>query len=76
MISKVDSIIITCDVCEDHFEDSSGFSIFGDKTDVDFSEQEWHDTHDGKHYCPKCYHIDDNDNLIFHEKTDPGSTLK
>lgn len=24
--------------------------------------------HKGKHYCPKCYEVDDNDNIILKEQ--------
>lgn len=28
----------------------------------------WHVTEDGKHYCPECHIIDDDDNLIIKPK--------
>ena len=63
MISKIECVIITCDNCEAPYEDCSGFSIWPDKSSVDPKDDDWYVDED-KHYCPSCYTIDENDNLI------------
>lgn len=61
---KVECVIIVCDNCEEHFSDYNDFSIFPDEQSAHPEGHDWHVTGDGKHYCPKCHKIDDNDNLI------------
>lgn len=63
MTSKVECVIITCDNCENVYEDGNGYSIFADKNSAYPSEYGWHVDKD-KHYCPSCYELDENDNLI------------
>lgn len=73
MKSKVECIIITCDICEEPFEDYSGYSIFVSDTDVDPTDCEWYVDND-KHYCPSCHTIDENDNLILKSNTNQTNT--
>lgn len=62
----------TCDNCGEYYgtadvhtlylpDESSMKSVMGD-------EDEWHTLHEkgntDKHYCPKCYSFDDNDQLV------------
>jgi hypothetical protein len=69
MITKIDSFILSCDNCEEHYESHSGFGIFldVDTAKEDAQDDEWI-TQEGLHYCPKCYHIDDGDNIIVKTK--------
>lgn len=55
MITKVDSIILTCDKCEDVYTNSNDFSIFADTQAAiqDATDDEW-TTVDDKHFCPNC----------------------
>jgi len=65
MFSPVECFILSCDNCQEHFENYNGFGIFADKDAAreDAEEDGWY--RDGeKHYCPKCHTIDDEDNLI------------
>lgn len=58
---------VECDNCkQDYNEDSTGFCAWTDHGLAQESADKdgWHSTEDGKHYCPKCFTIDDNDNLI------------
>src|SRR5664279_2219408 len=68
-----------CDNCgEAWFDDHNGYAAFA--TDDSMAEnvsndEEWHTDHDAdptKHYCSKCFKIDDEDNLIINsERTNP-----
>ena len=56
-----------CDVCGELFEDSvTGFSIYVDEgTVIDEAQDEgWYITEDNECYCPKCYEIDEDDNVV------------
>ena len=66
MIHKQDCYSITCDNCEIPYEEiSTGFNLWIDFSTAEESaiENEWYEL-GGKHYCPDCYKIDDNDKLI------------
>jgi hypothetical protein len=68
MISKVECVLLTCDNCQEVFENYNGFSVFPLKTDVEEQamDSEWIKEGE-KHYCDKCYSYDDEDNLILKE---------
>ena len=68
MITKVECVIIECDNCKDVYRSYSGFSIFPDKSDANDNamDDEWHREGD-LHYCPKCYKINDEDELVVDE---------
>lgn len=66
MISKVECIIIECDNCGEIFEDGSGFSIFVDNDNAHPQDHDWY-CEGGKHYCPECHTLDDEDNLIIND---------
>jgi len=69
MIHTVECFTLECDNCkEDYTNEHSGFSIFNDKNSLLEDADDWHEQ-DGKHYCPNCAHIDDEDNLIIKPKT-------
>jgi hypothetical protein len=65
MITQIDSYVLECDHCLKIFEDYNGFSVFVDQNAAieKAKEAEWIE-HEGKHYCPGCYIIDDNDSII------------
>lgn len=60
-----------CDVCKTDFEHSfEGWTSFmnRDMMTERMVDQEWYfgdgeQGEDGKHYCPDCYHIDEEDNF-------------
>lgn len=61
---KIECVVVICDNCGEHLEDYHDFSIFPDETSVNLEDNDWHETEDKKHYCPKCHKIDDDDNLV------------
>lgn len=68
MKQEVKSMIIVCDSCGKHYEDGNGMVCYLGDTDGSGIEQEalnseWESLGD-KHYCPDCYSIDENDNIV------------
>lgn len=65
MIHKVECYSITCDNCKDTLQDWNDFSIWADKgtAEDEVSYNDWHEE-EGKHYCPNCFKIDDDDKII------------
>jgi len=66
MYNEVKCISITCDNCgADFIDDHTGFSIFVDEISANdnVDNTEWC-CEDGKHYCPECHTINDNDELV------------
>lgn len=63
-IKKEQCIIITCDCCGELLE-HNGYSLFVDENDANSSAEcaDWIEDN-GKYYCPSCYKIDDDDNII------------
>lgn len=65
---KVESYKIVCDCCGETFHDGNDFVCFSDDPDGGLIRDEaltanWREI-DGKHYCPDCYSIDDDDNIV------------
>ena len=64
----VKSMKIVCDHCGETFEDGRGWScIVGDEDGSEILgeafDKDWMEL-GGKHYCPDCYHWDDDDNIV------------
>jgi hypothetical protein len=61
MITEEKCYVITCDKCERVCNEQG----YADKNDAIEAAQnsDWY-VSENKHYCPKCYEIDDNDNLV------------
>ena len=64
------SMIIVCDSCGEHYVDGNGLCSYLGDIDGSMIEQEalsadWL-SFGGKHYCPKCYELDDEDH--YHTK--------
>lgn len=57
-----------CDCCGERLKDNSDFVGF---IGLDIWEEFDHDwiEHEGKHYCPNCYSIDDDDNIVIKTKS-------
>lgn len=55
MITKVESEMLECDMCQTHFEDYNGFAVFCDRNTMleRAMEYDWQ-THGDKHFCPAC----------------------
>ena len=65
---KVESYNIVCDCCGESFHDGNDFVCFSDDPDGGLIRDEaltanWLEIGD-KHYCPDCYSIDDDDNIV------------
>lgn len=66
MITTLEMFGVECDNCkQDYIDDSTGFCAW---TDAGLAHEAadgdgWY-TDDYKHYCPKCFTVDENDNLI------------
>lgn len=65
MIKKRQLYVLTCDVCESNHDiaDESKEHLLDNAEIVG----EWVFINN-KHYCPKCYNFDENDNLIIKSK--------
>jgi hypothetical protein len=77
MYQKVECVCIACDNCDEIFQDSStDFSIFldeGSARDYCVNHENGWTEHEGKHYCPDCHEIDEEDNFILKPK--PNSDI-
>ena len=66
MFHTVECFVISCDDCgEDYTDEHTGFTIYNDKNSANecCQEDDWYEDY-GKHYCPLCYKINDEDELI------------
>lgn len=72
MYNKIECVTLYCDNCnEQYMNDHSGFSIFVSEADAndEADNDGWHlHGDDDKHYCPECFTIDENDNLVIRKK--------
>jgi len=70
MKQTVQNIEIVCDGCGEVFVDGDNFRSFSDDPDGKLIESEAVDSDwlvlCGRHYCPECYHMDDNE--VYHTK--------
>ena len=69
MIKEVKSYSLICDNCGETFvENYCNYSVW---IDIDMAieyakDRDWIE-HEGKHYCPECYEVDNDDNVIIKE---------
>jgi hypothetical protein len=68
MKKKVETIIIVCDSCGEHFVNGDGFTCYTDDPDggnmmSEATSSGWLDI-GGRQYCPDCWHYDDDDNIV------------
>ena len=69
MIKEVKSYFLRCDNCDKtYIESRNNYCIWLDASTAieDAMNEDWIE-HGGKHYCPNCYTIDDNDNITIKE---------
>jgi predicted acetyltransferase len=65
MIKKVDCFTVVCDLCgKDAFEGDEINGWNDESFAESYAEDEDFKTDGDKHYCPDCYHYDDDDNLV------------
>lgn len=78
-IEKVECVMLECDNCKEPFESYSGYSIYVDEQTIidEANDSEWKMDHeDGKHYCDKCYHYNDEDEFVLNtERTKDSPTV-
>ena len=70
MIRKIDGFMLTCDNChESYIESYSNYCVWLEESFAIESaiDDDWIE-HEGKHYCPSCYEIDNDDNVIIKER--------
>lgn len=70
MIKEVTAFSLICDNCNRLFMSSfEEFTLWVTKSDaVEASINDDWIEHKDKHYCPNCYELDDNDNIVIKEK--------
>ena len=63
---------VTCDVCKEiYMNEHSGFSLWVDENSAKEKAQEDGWLFEGERcYCPNCYEIDEDDNVIIMDKND------
>ncbi len=65
MIKKVINYTVICDSCKADAFEHDEYSSWGDEYFAEeLAIENDYIEHEGKHYCPKCYEYNDNDNLI------------
>ena len=65
---KVETYKIVCDCCGDTFRNDNDFTCYSDDPSGDIIRGEaqsanWIEV-GNKHYCPDCYEINDNDEIV------------
>ena len=65
MIKEEKRYYIICDNCNEAYLGSSYLCKYTAMRCA--KEDEWIE-HNGKHYCPNCYELDDNDNIVIKER--------
>ena len=63
MKTEIKVYTIICDGCKKDICEGTEFCGFNDVEAACLDESEWITIEDN-HYCPDCYHYDDNDNLV------------
>lgn len=69
MIKEVKSYCLRCDNCDKmYIENCNNYCIWLEENIAieNAMDEDWIE-HEGKHYCPSCYEVDDNDNVIIKE---------
>ena len=68
MIQTVEMFTVVCDNCGKDANENSDYSCWNDtETALDQAmESDWHEK-DMKHYCPNCYSMNDDDEIIIDE---------
>jgi len=67
MIHEEKFYMAICDHCDDHWKShSEEVTALADVASIKdaISCDGWHETSDGKTYCPECHEFGDDDNLI------------
>ncbi|MBA4852050.1 hypothetical protein [Emticicia sp. BO119] len=72
MITTETIYVATCDDCGEPWLDDNDCAGHFDKSDTEngLMESEWHVANDGKTYCPKCWKLDEDDNVVVNDIID------
>lgn len=63
MYFKEECVGVQCDNCRTVYEQKhTGYCMFVDYENLHPEDDDWH-VEDGKHFCPSCFTVDDNDKL-------------
>jgi len=69
MIKEVKMFTVICDNCGRDSGDDCDYSCWNDEsTALDNAKIDDWIEHEGKNYCPHCYYIDDEDEIIIKTK--------
>lgn len=68
-VIKVTMYTVECDNCKTTSGKNSEFSCWNDDAYAleDATDNDWVE-HEGKHYCPNCYTMDEDGNITIKEK--------
>lgn len=69
MIKEIESYCLLCDSCKRVFIDKYGiYSLYLDRlSPLEYAQAQGWIEHKDKHYCPECYEVDGDDNIIIKE---------
>ena len=69
MIKEVESYYLLCDNCgETYVENYCNYCVWLEPSmAIECAEEEGWIEHEDKHYCPECYKIDGDDNIVIKE---------
>jgi len=73
MIKELKMYTVICDGCGKDVCEGDEYAAWNEVSAIEDLVKDFgwlkHDDYDGtKHYCPKCYDYDDDDNLVIHKK--------
>lgn len=70
MIKEVKCYSLMCDNChKGYIESGSDYCVWLEESIAieSATENDWIE-HEGKHYCPNCYEVDEDDNITIKER--------
>ena len=74
-IEKVQMFTVICDNCKESADEGTDYSCWNDENGAkDVAMEAGFITENDNHYCPKCYHYNNEDELIINtERTNENS---
>lgn len=69
MIYPIQMYACKCDGCGKEWDNGDSIVALIDKESLKYSVEcsDWQVTKEGNTYCPKCWYVDDEDNIAFKE---------
>ena len=70
MIKEVKSYSLICNNCGETYRHKwTNYALwFDESAPLEYASEEGWIEHENKHYCPNCYEIDNDDNVIIKER--------